>query len=992
MRQLSAPQLPSRLVAIDAGVSDLNGLLSGVLADAEVVVLDRNRDGLSQLSQALTARPHIRQLHLISHGRPGCLFLGNLQLDRHTLHQRADEVRDWLKSDRLGAIALYGCHLAAGDLGCQFLDLLHRLTGVDLAASTTAVGHGNLGGNWDLDGRWGRRFDLELAIDAPTRAAYAATFAPPTFSGTIEDITVPEDTASSRIEFLPFFSDPDQSAESLFYVVSNNSNPSLFSTVSISNNRLVLEYQDNLSGTADLRIRAADDDLGTAFSNTFTVTVTPENDPPVAADFNAGSTTEDAVFESATDASGAATDLDNFISDIDSGDSASIVPASLTSSKGAIVSINADGTYRYDPTNADALQGLAAGQSTTDTFTYTARDTNGATDTGTVTITVTGLNDELRAVDDTATLEPGSSLVIPVLENDNDTEGGNFVILNFDTDTTQGGSVSQTPNGLLYTPPDAFTGEDTFNYTITDGLSTDSATVTVTVNRPPRGVDDRAFNDDPEETVTIDVLANDTDPDTVFGDRVGVESVGTPVNGGRVEILTNNNTDPSDDRILYTPPDTEEPIVNSFEYTVSDRNGATDTAKVVINPPNAVNDVSRTRPGLAVSIAVLNNDVRFNNVSIVSFDDDALNGGSVTRDGSLLVYTSENDFEGIDFFNYTIEDSEGNRDTATVEVLVSPDVELPPEPEPEVPGNPDVGSVITIPPINIPDPFATVDTREVASDSGENTLFGDENPNRILGKGGRDILVGLDAEDDIEGGDGDDQIFGNLGNDFLQGQAGDDLIFAGAQNDFLSGGEGNDEMAGESGDDLILGQAGDDLIFGNAGIDRIDGGDGADTILGGKDNDVLTGGFGENVMAGDIGFDTVQGGADNDLLFGNQDNDILDGAGGDDSLFGGQNDDVLYGAGGNDRLKGDRGNDILVGGGGADRFIIRNDGSQDRISDFSRADGDKIVLDADLGPADIVIQPSGNNTQLRIVNTDIVLAVVENVPFDDLATEDFLFE
>ena len=65
-------------------------------------------------------------------------------------------------------------------------------------------------------------------------------------------------------------------------------------------------------------------------------------------------------------------------------------PFAGTSAKGAAVTLNADGSFSYDPTGSSTLQALPDGQSTTDTFTYRVNDGHGGTSTGTVTVTVTG--------------------------------------------------------------------------------------------------------------------------------------------------------------------------------------------------------------------------------------------------------------------------------------------------------------------------------------------------------------------------------------------------------------------------------------------------------------------------------------------------------------------------------------------------------------------------------------------------------------------------
>jgi hypothetical protein len=65
-------------------------------------------------------------------------------------------------------------------------------------------------------------------------------------------------------------------------------------------------------------------------------------------------------------------------------------PLHGTSAMGAAVTLNADGSFTYDPTVSVTLQSLPSGQTATDAFTYRANDGHGATATSTVTITVSG--------------------------------------------------------------------------------------------------------------------------------------------------------------------------------------------------------------------------------------------------------------------------------------------------------------------------------------------------------------------------------------------------------------------------------------------------------------------------------------------------------------------------------------------------------------------------------------------------------------------------
>ena len=84
------------------------------------------------------------------------------------------------------------------------------------------------------------------------------------------------------------------------------------------------------------------------------------------------------------------------ITEVDGG--TAVVGAPVVLSSGALVTLNADGTFDYDPNGS--FEGLAAGESANDSFDYTISDGNGGFDTATVTITVNGANDAPVAADD----------------------------------------------------------------------------------------------------------------------------------------------------------------------------------------------------------------------------------------------------------------------------------------------------------------------------------------------------------------------------------------------------------------------------------------------------------------------------------------------------------------------------------------------------------------------------------------------------------------
>src|SRR5204862_7817748 len=147
------------------------------------------------------------------------------------------------------------------------------------------------------------------------------------------------------------------------------------------------------------------------------------------------------------------------------------------------------------------------------------------TSTATVTLTVTGANDKPVAVNDAATVnEDSGANTIDVRANDTDPDNlaAPFNAGLTVSAVTQGahGTVAINTGNLTvsYTPAANYFGSDSFTYTITDGTLTSTATVNVTVtgaNDGPVAVNDTATVTEDSGANTIDVRANDTDPDNL---------------------------------------------------------------------------------------------------------------------------------------------------------------------------------------------------------------------------------------------------------------------------------------------------------------------------------------------------------------------------------------------------------------------------------------------------------------------------------------------
>ena len=158
---------------IDRGVEDYRSLVTGTQEGIRVVLLDRHRNGIEQIAQALAEENRFRDIHIISHGAPGCLQLGNTQLNLETLDRNATQ----LKTAFSGAsnLLLYGCNVAAGDAGEELLAKLHHLTGIEIAASARRTGNTTLGADWNLEVTTAN-FTGNLAFTSEAMAAYPFAF------------------------------------------------------------------------------------------------------------------------------------------------------------------------------------------------------------------------------------------------------------------------------------------------------------------------------------------------------------------------------------------------------------------------------------------------------------------------------------------------------------------------------------------------------------------------------------------------------------------------------------------------------------------------------------------------------------------------------------------------------------------------------------------------------------------------------------------------
>ena len=165
-------------VFIDSKVQDYHHLSQGVRSGAQSIILSEDKDGIEQITDFLAKNSvngnKIEALHLISHGSPGCLYLGNTQLNLNTLNHYNEQLKSWSNAlTETAEILIYGCNVAGQS---DLLQQLHQLTGASIAATATPTGNAELGGNWKLEFNLGI-IKNHIAIHPQVQMAYGGILA-----------------------------------------------------------------------------------------------------------------------------------------------------------------------------------------------------------------------------------------------------------------------------------------------------------------------------------------------------------------------------------------------------------------------------------------------------------------------------------------------------------------------------------------------------------------------------------------------------------------------------------------------------------------------------------------------------------------------------------------------------------------------------------------------------------------------------------------------
>ncbi|EIT7126001.1 tandem-95 repeat protein [Vibrio parahaemolyticus] len=468
----------------------------------------------------------------------------------------------------------------------------------------------------------------------------------PTVENAIADQELSEDFASYTIDLNDAFKDSDSA---LNFSVSGNSNV----LVSIENGIATITPTADWNGSETLTFTATDPS-GESVSQTVNFTVAP---------------VADIVADKATVVEDTPTIIKVLGNDTFEGDDKVVSLDTNNGPANGTVSVNPDGSVTYTPN--DNYHGA-------DSFTYIVTS-GGVSESTTVNVDVTPVNDAPVAKDDTAITDEDTPVTIDVLPNDTDVDGDKLSIESASVPKEQG-TVEVVNGKLVFTPAENFNGDVEITYTVTDGQLTDEAKVTVTVNpvndAPTIKVDavesitEDAVNTDtvvatltvrdtdtPEDQLTVSLENNSNGYFVLVGNEVKLTQAGVDaVNNDELNLKDLTISASVSDGVNPTASDSDSLIVNrvndapTVENAIADQELSEDFATYTIDLNDAFKD----------SDSALNFSVSGNSNVLVSIE----NG--------IATISPTADWNGSETLTFTATDPSGESISQTVNFTVAP--------------------------------------------------------------------------------------------------------------------------------------------------------------------------------------------------------------------------------------------------------------------------------------------------------------------------------
>gem|GEM_PF-1728174 len=353
----------------------------------------------------------------------------------------------------------------------------------------------------------------------------------------------------------------------------------------------------------------------------------------------------------------------NVLSNDSDDDGDSLVITSFT--QGSNGSVNGSSSLTYTP-NLNFF-----GQ---DSFSYTISDGTGNFDNATVSVTVTGVNDEPVADDQLLSGFENTNISIALTGSDPEGDALSYSIIT----PPSNGSLSGTVPNLSYSPNTDYVGNDNFTFTVSDGnltstqasisLTIDEAPVPITISGMSPSVVQMGTNNEPViisgtgfvSGISV-TFSGENGPPPTFNNPVVINSM--TISG----LLTTKSGGSKRDRYWDIN------VANSDGSSDTQVDGLMVTTSTPANiPPVAENDSATTDENSIVIIDLLANDSDADGDALTITSVSQPSNGSVTDNGNgTVTYSPAADFTGTDAFTYTVSDNNGGNDNATVSVTVN---------------------------------------------------------------------------------------------------------------------------------------------------------------------------------------------------------------------------------------------------------------------------------------------------------------------------------
>ncbi|MDF4989200.1 tandem-95 repeat protein [Vibrio parahaemolyticus] len=472
----------------------------------------------------------------------------------------------------------------------------------------------------------------------------------PTVENAIADQVLSEDFDAYTIDLNEVFKDSDSSLE---FSVSGNSNV----LVSIENGIVTISPTADWNGSEILTFKATDPS-GESISQTVNFTVAP---------------VADIVADKATVVEDTPTIIKVLGNDTFEGDGKVVSLDTNNGPANGTVSVNPDGSVTYTPD--DNYVGK-------DTFTYIVTS-GGVSESTTVEVNVTPVNDAPVAKDDIATTQEDTAVTIDVLSNDSDVDGDKLSIESASVPKEQG-TVEVVNGKLVFTPAENFNGDAEITYTVTDGQLTDEAKVTVTVNpvndAPTIKVDavegitenavstdtvvatlEVADTDTPEDQLTVSLENNSNGYFVLVGDEVKLTQAG-------VDAVNNDELNLKDLTISASVSDGINPTANDSDSLIVNRVNDAPTVE------NAIADQVLSEDFATYTIDL--NEVFKDTDSSLEFSVSGNNSIQISIVSGVATITPTADWNGKETITFTAKDPSGENVSQTVDFTVAPVVDI----------------------------------------------------------------------------------------------------------------------------------------------------------------------------------------------------------------------------------------------------------------------------------------------------------------------------